>query len=136
MLRELLGQGQPVKVKYRVDSEMRPGLKTASVWGSLPGTTDEDIIIIAHLDAYFEGAIDNASGLAVMMGLARALLEAPRIRAAAHIRFLGSVGHHGGPGTRWLHDNRDDRACEDRADHQPRARRGGADEVLGPEAAR
>ena len=84
VLRELLGQGQPVKLKYRVDSEMRPGLKSASVWGSLKGTGDEDVLVIAHLDAYFEGAIDNSSGLAVMMGLAEHFSKVPAVRAAAH----------------------------------------------------
>jgi hypothetical protein len=106
-LRELLGQGQPVKLKYRVDSEKRPGLKSASVWGSLKGTGDEDVLVIAHLDAYFEGAIDNSSGLAVMMGLAEHFSRVPQSERRRTIRFLGSVGHHAGPGTRWLHDNRE-----------------------------
>ncbi len=106
-LRELLGQGQPVTLQYRIDSEMRAGLKSASVWGSLKGTSDEDILVIAHLDAYFEGAIDNSSGLAVMMGLAEHFAKRPPSARRRTIRFLGSVGHHAGPGTRWLHDNRD-----------------------------
>ena len=75
MLRELLGKGQPVKVTIKVASEMRTGLKTASVLGTLPGTTDEEVIVMAHIDGYFDGAIDNASGVAVMMGSARALRE-------------------------------------------------------------
>jgi hypothetical protein len=106
-LRELLGQGQKVTVKYRVDSERRPGLTSASVWGAVKGTSDEDILVIAHLDAYFEGAIDNSSGLAVMMGLAEHFAKVPAAERRRTIRFLGSVGHHAGPGTRWLHDNRE-----------------------------
>jgi hypothetical protein len=31
----------------------------------------------------------------------------PRAQRRRNIRFLGSAGHHGGPGTRWLHDNKD-----------------------------
>ena len=106
-LRDLLGQGGPVTVKYRVDSEMQRGLKSASVWGSLKGATDEDILVVAHMDAYFEGSIDNASGLAVMMGLAEHYSKIPQTQRRRTIRFLGSVGHHAGPGTRWLHDNRE-----------------------------
>jgi Peptidase family M28 len=106
-LRDLLGQGRPVTVKYRVDSEMQRGLKSASVWGSLKGATDEDILVVAHMDAYFEGAIDNGSGLAVMMGLAEHYAKIPQAQRRRSIRFLGSVGHHAGPGTRWLHDNRE-----------------------------
>ena len=105
-LRELVGKGQPVRVKYQLDAGMRPGLKTASVWGTLPGASDEEVLIIAHLDGYFEAALDNASGVAVMIGLLEHYAKIPRAERPRTIRFLGSAGHHGGPGTRWLHDNR------------------------------
>src|SRR5262249_23485451 len=68
VLRDLIGQGQSVKVTFKMTSEMKPGLKTASVFGTLPGTSDEDITILAHMDGYFRASLDNASGLAVMMG--------------------------------------------------------------------
>ena len=51
----MIEQG-PVKVHIELTTEMRSGLRDASVWGTLPGTTDEDIIIMAHHDAFFEGA--------------------------------------------------------------------------------
>jgi peptidase M28-like protein len=107
VLRELLGKGQPVKVTLKVSGEMRPGLKTASVLGTLPGTTDEEIIVMAHMDGYFDGAIDNASGIAVMMGLAEHFAKTPQARRRRSIRFMGSAGHHGGPGASWLHDSKD-----------------------------
>lgn len=106
-LLDLIGRGEAVKVKYRMTSGMRSGLKTASVWGTLPGTTDEDIIILAHLDGYFDSALDNASGLAVLVGLLEHFSKVPQAERRRNLRFLGSAGHHGGPGTRWLHDNRD-----------------------------
>jgi hypothetical protein len=106
-LLELIGQGQTIRVKYRMTSEMRSGLKTASVWGTLPGTTDEDIIIMAHLDGYFDAALDNASGLAVMIGLLEHFSNTPPADRRRNVRFLGSAGHHAGPGTRWLRDNKD-----------------------------
>jgi hypothetical protein len=104
ILRDLLGAGQTVKVHYRLESEMRPGLKTAHVWGTLPGTTDEDITIIAHMDGYFRSALDNGSGLAVMMGLVEHFAKVPQAQRRRNIRFMGSAGHHGGPGARYLHD--------------------------------
>ena len=64
-------------------SEMRPGLKTASVLGTLPGAADEDITILAHMDGYFQAALDNGSGLAVHDGPARALREGAAGRSAA-----------------------------------------------------
>ena len=106
-LRDMLGQGQRVTVKLQVESQMVSGLTAASVWGTLPGTTDEEILVIAHMDGYFQSALDNASGLAVMMGLVEHFSKVPRSERRRTIRFLGSVGHHGGPGTSWLHDNRE-----------------------------
>ena len=42
-----------------------------------------------------------------MMGLAEHFAKVPQSQRRRTIRFLGSVGHHAGPGTRWLHDNRE-----------------------------
>jgi len=106
-LRDLLGQGERVTVRYTMESEMRAGLTAASVWGTLPGASDEEILIIAHMDGYFQAALDNGSGLAVMVGLLEHYAGIPQAERPRTLRFLGSVGHHGGPGTSWLHDNRD-----------------------------
>src|SRR5687767_5090323 len=59
------------------------------------------------MDGYFDSALDNASGLAVMVGLLEHFSKVPQAGRRRNIRFLGSAGHHGGPGTRWLHDNKD-----------------------------
>ena len=104
IIRDMLGKGQPVKVNIKMDSEMRSGLKTASVFGALPGTSNEEIIVMAHLDAFFEGALDNGSGVAVMMGLMEHFAKVPQSQRRRSIRFIGSAGHHGGPGSGWMHD--------------------------------
>ena len=103
---DLIGKGQKVNVTITLDAEERAGLKTASVLGTLPGTTDENIYIVAHMDGYFDGAIDNGSGLAVMMGLVEHFAKVPAAERKRSLIFLGSAGHHGGPGTRWMHDER------------------------------
>ena len=106
-LRDMLGRGEKVRVTIKVQAERKSGLTTASVLGTLPGTTDEDIFIIAHIDGYFEGALDNASGVAVMMNLMEHYAKLPQSARRRSIRFMGSAGHHGGPGTAWLHDARE-----------------------------
>ena len=106
-LRDRLGRGERVTVRLEMESEMLAGLSASSVWGTLPGTSDEEILVIAHMDGYFQSALDNASGLAVMMGLVEHFSKVPQAQRKRTIRFLGSVGHHGGPGTSWLHDNRE-----------------------------
>lgn len=106
-LRQLMEKG-PVKVEVELATEERSGLRDASVWGQLPGTTDEDIIVMAHHDSYFEGALDNASGMAVMLALAEYYSKVSREQRRRTLKFLTTAGHHAGSfGTQWMHDNRE-----------------------------
>src|SRR5262249_37949731 len=104
-LQQMMWAG-PRRVHLRVDSEPRNELSAASVWGALPGTSDEDIIGMAHHDAYFEGALDNASGMAVMLGLAEYFAKVPKEQRRRTIKFVTTSGHHAGSlGTAWMHEN-------------------------------
>ena len=80
--------------KVRLDIQMVAGLKTANVWGVLPGMTDEKIIVVAHRDGYFEAAGDNASGMATMLGLAEYFAKVPKEKRRRTIEFIGTTGHH------------------------------------------
>jgi hypothetical protein len=101
-LREMLGDGESVSVRLDMQSEQLEGRTAASVWGTLPGQTDEEMLVVAHMDGFFQAALDNASGLAVMVGLVDHFSRIPESQRRRTIRFLGSVGHHGGPGTSQL----------------------------------
>ena len=106
-VRRLLEEGRPVRIKVHLATEIREGLQCASVWGTLPGTSEENVIVIAHHDAYFEGALDNASGTAVMLGLAEYFASKPRESRQRTLHFVSTAGHHAGSlGTRWMHENR------------------------------
>jgi Zn-dependent M28 family amino/carboxypeptidase len=106
-LRDLLGEGNAVRLKMRLAIEERSGLKSQSVYGVLPGTTDEEIIVMAHMDGYFEAALDNASGMSVMIALLDHFAKVPQAQRRRSIRFIGQAGHHTGSlGSRYLHDNR------------------------------
>ena len=72
------GPGAPAKIRMDLDVKMDTGLETATVWATLQGTSDEDIVIIAHHDAFFEGATDNASGMATMLALVEYYAKQPR----------------------------------------------------------
>jgi Zn-dependent M28 family amino/carboxypeptidase len=62
---------------------------------------------MAHHDAYFEGALDNGSGMAVMIGLAEYFSKVPKEQRRRTIKFVTTSGHHAGSlGTAWMHDNR------------------------------
>jgi hypothetical protein len=98
----------PVKVRAQLATESRSGLRDANVWGVLPGTSDEDIIVMAHHDSFFEGALDNASGMAVMLALAEYFSKVPKEQRRRTLKFLTTAGHHAGSlGTKWMHDNRE-----------------------------
>jgi Zn-dependent M28 family amino/carboxypeptidase len=73
---------------------MVPNLKTATIFGTLPGMTDETVYISAHRDAIFDGATDNASGLAAMMGLAEYFSKIPKERRRRTLIFVSPTGHH------------------------------------------
>ena len=115
---ELLETG-PVKVHLELTTEERRGLRDASVWGELPGTTDEDMIIMAHHDAFYEGALDNASGMAVMMGLAEVLFQDSARAAAPHPQVRDDVGPPCGLGRHQVDARQPhDVPGQDRADDQ------------------
>ena len=101
--------GQAPRLRINLDAGMVSGLKTATVWGVIPGMTDEKIIVGAHRDGYFEGAADNASGVATLIGLAEYFAKLPIERRRRTIMLAGTPGHHGTPdlGFRWIQDNKD-----------------------------
>ena len=106
-IRELIGKGESVRLQMKLTVNERQGLKSQSVVGTLPGAGDEEIIVMAHMDGYFEAALDNGSGLSVMMTLLDHFAKVPQAQRKRSIRFIGTAGHHvGSPGARWLHDNR------------------------------
>jgi len=111
-IRNLIGEsrgGPPPRVKIRLDVKTVPNLKTATVWGSLPGTSDESIYVVAHRDGWFEGAVDNASGVATMLGLAEYFAKIPKEQRRRTIYFLGTSGHHDNSGMtgHWLADHKE-----------------------------
>jgi hypothetical protein len=96
-VRDLIGKaaaGQPPHVKIRLTIKLEPNLKTYTVWGTLPGATDETIYVMAHRDAWFEGATDNASGVATMLGVAEYFAKIPKAQRRRTIIFAGTDGHH------------------------------------------
>jgi hypothetical protein len=105
-MRDLIGLAGSTapRVKIQLDVQMVANLHSATVWGTLPGATDENIVVVAHRDGWFEGANDNASGMATMIVLAEYFAKIPRAERRRSIVFLGTTGHHnnGGQSGAWL----------------------------------
>jgi hypothetical protein len=107
-VRAALGAGKKVIVKATADINHVPNLKTGNVWGVLPGATDETIFIMAHTDSFFEGAIDNASGLAMMMEIAKHYAKIPQQQRRRTMVFVTTPDHHQGMiGMKWIRANYD-----------------------------
>jgi hypothetical protein len=105
--------GEAPRVKVSLEVKMAPNLKTALVWGALPGASDETIYVIAHRDGWFDAAGDNASGVASMLGLAEHYASRPEAERLRTMVFVGVDGHHNtGPGSavglKWMADNREE----------------------------
>ena len=115
-VRELIAQtsdGVAPRITINLDVELTKGLKTALVWGTLPGHTDETIYIMAHRDGWFDAAGDNASGVASMIGLAEHYAEMPSAERQRTLVFVGLDGHHNsgpgqGVGRMWMVDQREE----------------------------
>jgi hypothetical protein len=107
-IREAIEKGESVSVHVTADIKEKEHLKTANVWGVLPGATDENIVVMAHTDAFFEGALDNASGVAMMLEIARHYAAIPQAQRRRTMTFLTTPDHHhGSVGVKWVHDNYD-----------------------------
>jgi len=82
-----------LKVGLSLTSREQDGLTSANGVATIRGQSDTRIIINAHADGYFQGGDDNASGLAVLLGLARYFAKQPRPKHT--LMFVASGGHHG-----------------------------------------
>jgi hypothetical protein len=108
-IRELIEKRESPLLKIHMSVEMRTGLTTASVWGVLPGATDENIAVMAHTDSFFEGAMDNASGIGTLIELAEFYAKRPKSERRRTMVFFTSSAHHSpsgeDAGLRWIHNN-------------------------------
>ena len=96
-----------VRIESNVKTEwMRVPLAT----GSIPGTESEDFLLVgAHIDSWYEGVTDNATGDAALLEMAR-VLSSERDRLRRGVRFCWWPGHSTGrySGSTWYADTRFD----------------------------
>ncbi|MFQ6053658.1 MAG: M20/M25/M40 family metallo-hydrolase [Candidatus Bathyarchaeia archaeon] len=86
-----LAKGGTLKVRFRNESEIIPDTVSANIVAELPGSSkrDEWIVVGGHYDGHdiAQGAMDNPSGTAVTMELAR-VLKKYEGRFKRSIRFI------------------------------------------------
>ena len=67
--------GGEAQVTLDVKSVVEKDGTSQNVWGEIPGKSDETIMPIAHYDGYFHSAYDDASGVATILGIAKAIKD-------------------------------------------------------------
>lgn len=82
-----------VTARLKLDSELREHLNAANAVATIPGKTNNVIIISAHADGWFDGANDNADGLAALIGEAGYFAERA-VKPQHTLIFMATAGHH------------------------------------------
>jgi hypothetical protein len=96
------GKDNPPRVRMELKLSTQREWLVKNVYGLIPGRSDEYVIAIAHLDAFFDGANDNASGLAALLAWARHFGQREE-QPGRNILLVATAGHHSGsPGTERL----------------------------------
>jgi hypothetical protein len=91
--RAAAAKAPPVRVQLKLSAQRLTGLKGHNAIGVIPGSSEENIIVNAHADGWYDAAGDNADGLAVLMALARHF-AVPAHKPARTLVFVASGGHH------------------------------------------
>lgn len=100
-LRDALGAGEKVVVDLTLDVAELTDIPTANLLARLPGRSDEEIFLAAHTDGFFQGAMDNGSGIATGLEVARYFAGMPvSERDRTLVLFFFPDHHHGEYGLR------------------------------------
>ena len=104
----LTQQMQRGPVRVRVESNVKTEwMHVPLATGFIPGSGSDDFLLVgAHIDSWYEGVTDNATGDAALLEMARVLMSA-RTELRCGVRFCWWPGHSTGrySGSTWFADN-------------------------------
>ena len=91
---EAAGMLDELTMELSLQAKVRSDLNGHNVIGYLPGRgSEENMIINAHVDGWFDAAGDNADGLAVLVAMAKHFAM-PEHQLERGLVFVASGGHH------------------------------------------
>ena len=93
-LRAELAKG-PVRVRIEVEAETE-AITTVNVVGELPGATDEVVMVGSHHDGPWSSAVEDASGISLVLAQATYWAAQPVERRPHRLVFLLQGGHMSG----------------------------------------
>ncbi len=83
----------PPRVNLLVQGELHPTGTSQNLIAELPGTTDESLLITAHIDGFWAAALDNGTGVSALMELARYYAGIPQSERERNLIFLVTGDH-------------------------------------------
>ena len=75
VLKASMGEDKQVQVRLDASSTVLKDQETYNIIGTIPGTEEGMILLSAHYDSYFSGFQDDNAAVAMMLGIARAVLR-------------------------------------------------------------
>jgi len=75
-----------------LEGTMEPGVMK-NIWGILPGSSNEVVMITSHHDSPFTGATEDGAGVAQVLAQARAWSRVPRTERPRTLVFVVDAGH-------------------------------------------
>jgi hypothetical protein len=90
----MLAEG-PVNVSLSVETDTRP-VESSNVLGELPGADDEIVAVGSHHDAGWGSAVEDASGVALVLAQAEYWSRVPREERPHRMLFVLHGGHMAG----------------------------------------
>jgi Peptidase family M28 len=95
-LRDRLDRGETVRLTVRLEVPELRNIATEYTVATLPGVSDEQIVVMTHTDGYFQAAMDNAAGMASALDLARFYAQKPLRDRPRTMKFVQFPDHHHG----------------------------------------
>lgn len=95
-LRDRLGAGETVEFTLNLDLPETLDVETAYTIATLPGSSEEEVLVLAHTDGYFQAATDNNSGMASALEIARHYAVLPIEERPRTMKFISFPDHHHG----------------------------------------
>jgi hypothetical protein len=95
-LRDRLATGEKVVMTLKLEAPPVRDVETAWTVATLPGMSDEQIVVMSHTDGFFEAATDNNAGIASALEIARFYAERPLSERPRTMKFIQFPDHHMG----------------------------------------
>src|SRR5262245_6621464 len=95
-LRERLDAGEKIVMNFRLVVPPMENIQTEYTIATLPGASDEQVVVMTHTDGFFQAAMDNAAGMASALEIARFYASKPIAQRRRTMRFIQFPDHHHG----------------------------------------